>query len=132
VPVNSQPRNFVLGIRRAEERQLGQEIVVRSEAAGAGLSVGQEGHAGAEEVIGEGTTVGVGSRLGSFSGGGAPSDHQHTHCLDSAVPSFGRAAGPPGLVCWPTWSRGSSSPVMARKNSIAENIAGEKHDAWSG
>ena len=45
---------------------------MRSEAAGAGLSIGQEGHAGAEDVIGEGAAVGAGGRLGSFSGGAAP------------------------------------------------------------
>jgi hypothetical protein len=31
-----------LGIRRAEEWELGQEVVVRSEAVGADLSIGQE------------------------------------------------------------------------------------------
>jgi len=46
------PRNFGLGIRRAGERELGHEVVVRSEAAGADLSAGQEGYAGAEDVNG--------------------------------------------------------------------------------
>jgi hypothetical protein len=72
------PHNFGSGIRRAEENELGQEAVVRSEAAAPGLSVGQEGHAGAENVIGEGAAVRAGGRLGSFPGGAAPGDHQRT------------------------------------------------------
>ena len=44
------PRNFGSGSSGPGNRKLGQEIVVRSEAVGAGLSVGQEGHAGAEVV----------------------------------------------------------------------------------
>jgi hypothetical protein len=52
------PRNFGLGIRRAEERELGQEVAVRPEAVGADLSVGQEGHPGAETPLVEGASVG--------------------------------------------------------------------------
>jgi hypothetical protein len=84
---------------------------VRSEAAGAGLSVGQEGHAGAEDANDEGAAVGVGGRLGSFSGGAAPGDYQRTDRLD--MPS--RPVGAPRAhrtgvrACWPIWSRGSSS-----------------------
>jgi len=74
---------------------------------------------------------GVGGRLGAFSGGATPSDHQHTHRPGSAVPSFGRAAGPPRtgvlayLVAWVI--------ILGegQKSSIAENIAGKKHGAGS-
>ena len=69
---------------------------MRSEAAGAGLSIGQEGHAGAEDVIGEGAAVGVGGRQGSFSGGAAPGDYQRTDRLD--MPS--RPVGAPRPASW--------------------------------
>ncbi len=39
--VRRERRNFGLGIRQAEERELGQEIAVRFEAVGGDLSVGQ-------------------------------------------------------------------------------------------
>src|SRR6266446_1780764 len=63
--VRRKRRNFGLGIRQAEERELGQEVVVRFEAVGADLSVGQEGHAGAEDIVGGDAAVGIGGRLGA-------------------------------------------------------------------
>jgi hypothetical protein len=53
------------------------------------------------------------------------------------VDRLGRHRGPaaeggqPRLACWPAWSRGSISGE-GQKSSIAENIAGNKHGAWSG
>jgi hypothetical protein len=61
-----------------------------------------------------------------------PGDYQRTDRLDNAVPSFGRAAGPPGLACWPTWVAWVIIPGEGQQRSIAENMAGKEHDAWSG
>jgi hypothetical protein len=97
---------------------------VRSEAAGAGLFVGQEGHAGAEDVIGKGAAVGVGGRLGSFSGGAAPGDYQRTERLDMPSRPVGAPWARPDWRAGLVWSRGSSSPVMARRaRSLRTSLA---------
>ncbi len=63
--VRRKRRNFGLGIRQAEERELGQEVVVRLEAVGGDLSVGQPGKADAVDVVGGDAAVGIGGRLGA-------------------------------------------------------------------
>jgi len=75
--------------------------------AGPGTQRRQSGHQGSRGVLGEaGSQViraghdqgpGLVDRLGAFSCGAAPGDHQRTDRLDRAVPSLGRAAGPAGL-----------------------------------
>jgi hypothetical protein len=105
---------------------------VLSKAAGAGLSVGQEGHAGAEDVIGEGAAVGVGGRLGSLSCGAGRGDYQRTDRSGRCRPVLWARRGPARtgvLACLVAWV---IIPGQGQKSSIAENIAGKKHDAWSG
>ena len=76
--------------------------------------------------------MGVGGRLGAFSGGAAPGDHQHTHRPGRCRPVLWARRGPARtgvlayLVAWVI------IPGEGQKSSIAENIAGKKHDAWSG
>lgn len=50
-------------IGRPEVGELGQEVIVRLKAVGADLPVGQPGEAGAEDIVGKGTAVGVGGSL---------------------------------------------------------------------
>jgi hypothetical protein len=106
---------------------------VRSEAAGVGLSVGQEGHAGGEDVIGEGTTVGVDKRLGFVlrrRRAWRPSAHALPQQCRPVL--WARRGGPARTGVLAYLVARVIIPGDGRKSSIAENIAGEKHDAWSG
>jgi hypothetical protein len=99
--------------------------------AGAGLPLIQEGHAGAEDVNGEGAAEGLGGRLGSFSCGAGRGDHQRTD-RPGAVPSVLWARRGPArtgvLACLVAFAW--VIPGVGQKSSIAENIAGKKHGAW--
>src|SRR5690348_6605019 len=54
----------LLGIGRAEVGEFGQQVVVRLEARGGNLAVGQPGEAHAVDVVGGDAAVGVGGGLG--------------------------------------------------------------------
>ena len=75
--------------------------------------------------------VGVGGRLGSFSCGAGRGDHQRTDRPERCRPVLWARRGPARtdvLACLVGWV----IPGEGQKSSIAENIAGKKHGAWSG
>jgi hypothetical protein len=54
-----------LRVRCPEERELGQQVIVWSDALGSGLPVDHEDHAGGEDIVGHDPAVGVAGRPGA-------------------------------------------------------------------